>query len=70
MVLSLWWKRTTKWGVFWGMVVGAVTTVVWHNVPVLKDFVYELVPAFIFALIAVVVGSLLTSPPDKVDLAS
>jgi sodium/proline symporter len=70
MVLSLWWRRTTKWGFFWGMIVGAVTTVVWHNVPVLKDFVYELVPAFIFALIAVVVGSLLTSPPADVDLAS
>jgi sodium/proline symporter len=68
MVLSLWWKRTTKWGVFWGMVVGSVTTVVWHNVPVLKDFVYELVPAFIFALIAVVVGSLLTKPPAEADI--
>ena len=39
---------------------GSVTAVVWHNVPVLKDFVYELVPAFIFALVAVVVVSLLT----------
>ena len=68
MVLSLWWRRTTKWGVFWGMVVGSATTVIWHNVPVLKDFVYELVPAFIFAAIAVVVGSLLTSPPAEVEL--
>jgi len=68
MVLSLWWKRTTKWGVFWGMVVGSVTTVVWHNVPVLKDFVYELVPAFIFALVTVVVVSLLTEPPAEVDI--
>ena len=69
MVLSLWWKRTTKWGVFWGMVVGSVTTVIWHNVPVLKDFVYELVPAFMLALVAVVVGSLLTKPPAEVDIA-
>jgi sodium/proline symporter len=68
MVLSLWWKRTTKWGVFWGMVVGSVTTVVWHNVPVLKGFVYELVPAFILALVTVVVVSLLTKPPAGVDL--
>jgi sodium/proline symporter len=68
MVLSLWWKRTTKWGVFWGMVVGAVTTVVWHNVPVLKDFVYELVPAFVFALVTVVIVSLLTQPPAEVDI--
>jgi Na+/proline symporter len=50
------------------MVVGSVTTVIWHNVPVLKDFVYELVPAFIFALLAVVIGSLLTKPPAEVDI--
>jgi Na+/proline symporter len=68
MVLSLWWKRTTKWGVFWGMAVGSATAVVWHNVPVLKELVYELVPAFVFALIAVVVASLLTAPPERVEL--
>ena len=68
IVLSLWWKRTTKWGVFWGMVTGSVVTVIWHNVPVLKGLVYELVPAFIFALVAVVVGSLLTKPPAEVDI--
>jgi sodium/proline symporter len=68
MVLSLWWKRTTKWGMFWGMVVGSATAVIWHNVPVLKGFVYELVPAFVFALIAVVVASLLTKPPEDVTL--
>jgi Na+/proline symporter len=67
-VLSLWWKRTTKWGVFAGMVTGSVTTVIWHNVPVLKGFVYELVPAFILALVAVVVGSLLTEPPAEIDI--
>ncbi|MBN2564562.1 MAG: sodium/proline symporter, partial [Candidatus Eisenbacteria bacterium] len=68
MLLSLWWKRTTKWGVFCGMAVGSIATVVWHNVPVLKGFVYELVPAFVLALAAVVVGSLLTSPPADVNL--
>jgi Na+/proline symporter len=50
------------------MVTGSVVTVVWHNVPVLKGLVYELVPAFIFALVAVVVGSLLTKPPTEVDI--
>ncbi len=68
MVLSLWWRRTTKWGVFAGMVVGSATTVVWHNVPALKDFVYELVPAFTLAAVAVVVVSLLTRPPESVDI--
>ncbi len=68
MVLSLWWRRTTKWGVFAGMVVGSATTVVWHNVSVLKAFVYELVPAFALAFVAVVVVSLLTEPPREIDV--
>jgi Na+/proline symporter len=68
MVLSLWWKRTTKWGVFAGMVVGSAVAVIWHNVPALKDLVYELVPAFALALAAVVVVSLATKPPEDVDL--
>lgn len=69
MVLSLWWKRTTKWGMFAGMVTGSTVTVIWHNVPVLKDFVYELVPAFVLAFVAVYVVSLLTEPPRDIELA-
>jgi len=65
IVLSLWWRRTTKRGVFAGMVVGAATTVVWHNVAILKDFVCELVPTFVFALIAVFVVSPATKPPER-----
>jgi len=68
IVLSLWWKRTTKWGVFAGMVVGSATAVIWRNVPALKGLVYELVPAFVLALIAVLVVSLLTEPPRDVQL--
>lgn len=69
IVLSLWWRRTTKWGVFAGMVTGSAIAVVWHNVPVLKAFVYELVPAFVGALLAVIIVSLLTEPPRNVDLS-
>lgn len=68
VVLSLWWKRTTKWGIFWGMVVGSATVIIWHNVTILREFVYELVPAFVFAFIAVVVASMLTKPPCDVVL--
>ena len=68
IVLSLWWKRTTKWGIFAGMVVGSATAVIWRNVPVLKELVYELVPAFVLASIAVLVVSLLTEPPRDVQL--
>ena len=68
IVLSLWWRRTTKWGVFAGMITGSAIAVVWHNVPVLKAFVYELVPAFAGAFLAVIVVSLLTEPPKDVEL--
>jgi Na+/proline symporter len=33
LILSLKWRGTTRFGVFAGMVVGAVTIVVWYNVP-------------------------------------
>lgn len=69
MVLSLWWKRTTKWGVFAGMLVGSTVAVVWHNVAFLKDLIYELVPAFALALLAVVIVSLATKPPEGVDIS-
>ncbi len=60
LILSLLWKRTTKYGVFAGMIVGAVTIVIWYNVPVLKEFLYELVPGFFLSLFATWIVSLLT----------
>jgi sodium/proline symporter len=60
LILSLKWKGTTKYGVFAGMVVGAATIVIWYNVPVLKSFLYELIPGFLFSLIATWVVSRLT----------
>ncbi len=60
ILLSLWWRKTTKYGALAGLLVGTLTTIVWYNVPALKNFVYELVPAFIFSMLAVVIVSLLT----------
>ncbi len=60
LILSLKWRGTTKAGAFCGMVVGALTIVIWYNVPVLKSFLYELVPGFAFSLLATWIGSLLT----------
>lgn len=59
LLLTLWWKKTTKWGVLSGMIVGTVTVLIWYNVPALKNFLYELIPGFFFALLAIVVVSLL-----------
>jgi sodium/proline symporter len=60
LILSLLWRGTTKMGVFVGMVVGAVTIVIWYNVPALKDFLYELVPGFFLSLAATWIVSLFT----------
>ena len=67
-LFSLYWRRTTKAGAIAGMVTGAVTVLVWHNLiaPLGGPFaVYELLPAFILGCVAVVVGSLLSKPPSE-----
>jgi len=64
IILSLLWKRTTKAGVIAGMLTGSIVTVVWRNVPALKATLYELVPAFILAFLAVYVTSVLSSTKE------
>ena len=66
-ILALFWKRTTRAGVFAGLVAGTLTTFVWYLTPALKDALYELIPAFAAGLVATVAVSLLTSPPADTD---
>ena len=71
LILSLYWKKLTKWGMFWGMVTGFSVNMAWKLV--LKDIVgkltglviYELVPAFILAFVVAVVVSLVTNDDKK-----
>ncbi|WP_407919222.1 sodium/proline symporter PutP [Domibacillus indicus] len=60
ILLSLYWKRMTKWGALAGMIIGAVTVIVWSKIPALADLLYELIPGFALSLAAIVVVSLLT----------
>lgn len=60
LLLSLWWKRTTKTGAVSGMVVGTIVVVVWYFVPELKSNLYEMIPGFFSSLFTVVIVSLLT----------
>jgi Na+/proline symporter len=60
LLLSLWWKGTTRAGVIAGMVVGTAVVIAWSYIPVLKQNLYEIIPGFFLSLIAVVVVSLLT----------
>jgi Na+/proline symporter len=60
LLLSLWWKKTTRAGVIAGMVVGTVVVIVWYFVPVLKANLYEMIPGFFSSLLTVIVVSLAT----------
>ncbi len=68
IIMGLLWKRTNRQGAIAGMITGLVVSVLWRNIPELKSAVYELVPAFVLAFIAVVVFSLATGErTDKTD---
>jgi|TARA_B110000495_G_scaffold203386_1_gene226845 sodium/proline symporter len=53
LVMTLWWKKTTRQGVISGLIVGFLTTVIWANIPELKAIVTERLSSFVFAFIAV-----------------
>ena len=67
VIFSLWWKRTTKWGVVAGMITGAFTIMVWHNSPYLSNIIYELFPGFFFSMFAIILVSLITKPPADIN---
>ena len=68
MLCALFWKRTNKWGAICGLVTGGVMVFVWKFVISKLGGVfaiYELLPAFIMALIVIIVVSLATSAPEQ-----
>jgi sodium/proline symporter len=68
MLFSLFWKRTTKEGAVAGMLSGGIMVFFWHYIikPLGGVFgIYELLPAFLFSCIFIVVVSLLTREPDQ-----
>ena len=68
VLFALFWKRSNLWGAFAGMLSGGVMVFVWKYLvrPLGGAWdIYELLPAFIVASIAIVVVSLLTKAPSK-----
>ena len=68
MLFSLFWKRTTRAGAVAGMIGGGVMVFVWNLLvrPLggLWD-IYELLPAFLFSCLCIIVVSLLTPEPSE-----
>ncbi len=66
LLLSLFWARTTKWGVLAGIISGTLITIIWKETSYLNEMIYELIPAFTLSAIIVVIVSLLTRAPEGV----
>lgn len=67
VLAALFWKRSNKQGALAGMIVGGCTVFIWKYLvrPMGGAWnIYELLPAFILALIAIVVVSLMTKAPE------
>ncbi len=64
LLLSLYWKRMTRWGALSGMVIGGSTVIIWI-VSGLSSYLYEMIPGFSLSLISVIVVSLMTEKPDE-----
>ncbi|NLA77833.1 MAG: sodium/proline symporter [Clostridiales bacterium] len=69
VLFALFWKRTTKWGALAGMISGGAMVFIWKYIIAAKlggiFAIYELLPAFVFACIVIVIVSLATGTPNK-----
>ena len=60
VLVSVYWRDMTAWGAMAGVIVGALTVVIWSRLDGGLFDLYALVPGFIFAIIAIIVVSLLS----------
>lgn len=75
IILSLFWKRITRNGALWGMIVGGLTVIIWKNYSTFGldaifpnfDFGawYEIIPGFILSAITIIVVSLIGKEPEQ-----
>lgn len=63
VVLSLLWPRMTRNGALAGMIVGAITVIIWKHYAWFN--LYEIIPGFAYACIAIVIASLLDKQPSE-----
>ena len=64
VILSLYWRRMTAMGALAGLLAGSATVLVWGNLSGGWFDLYELLPAFVVAVVAIVVVSLASEKGD------
>src|SRR5690625_2911063 len=68
IILSLFWKRITRNGALAGIVVGAVTVIIWGDFLSGGIFdLYEIVPGFVLNLVVTIVVSLMGKPNPEME---
>lgn len=68
VLASLFWRRANKQGIIAGMVAGGAMIFIWkYGIAQLGGIfaIYELLPAFIVGVLAILIVSLMTGEPDK-----
>ena len=64
LVMTLWWRKTTRQGVIMGLLTGFLVTIVWANIPYLRTMMTERLSSFILAFLAVIITSLYAKNED------
>ncbi|OZG70598.1 sodium/proline symporter [Hahella sp. CCB-MM4] len=64
LILSLFWKRMNRNGALAGVIVGGITVVVWKQLSGGVFDLYEIIPGFILATIAIIGVSMATGEPS------
>ncbi len=67
LLLTLWWKRTTGWGVFAGLVSGTLVTILWPLLPVAGEALSARFTAFFIAMSCIWVASLIDGEEPRVS---
>lgn len=65
ILLALYWKRLTYGGAVAGITVGFFTDVIWYAKLTSVTGLYEIIPGFLFGLLAAIIVSLLSKAPSK-----
>ncbi len=63
VVLSLYWKRTTRNGIVAGIVIGSATAIIWRYLG-LSGMMNEILPGVILSALAIYVTSLFDQKPQ------
>ncbi|OLS40151.1 sodium/proline symporter PutP [Bacillus sp. MRMR6] len=65
IILSLFWKRMTRNGALAGIIVGALTVIIWSQISGGLFDLYELAPGFLLGALSIVIVSLIDRAPSK-----